>query len=91
MYHTGKRGVRTTILVLMETRISNIQLGKLIGLSHASVSRIRSGDRLPSIRAMARIARLCDWSIDDQVAAREAGNYPEEFEKASQGMSPEVV
>lgn len=58
---------------------TNDALGELLGVSHAMVSRYRSGDRLPSIEVMDKIREVYGWSIDDQVAARNAGTYHEEF------------
>lgn len=61
------------------TAPSNEKVGKLLGVSHATVSRYRSGDRLPNIDVMGRIARILGWSMDDQYRAREAGSYATEF------------
>lgn len=66
----------------MTERLSNTELGGLIGVSHASVSRIRSGDRKPSIRVMSKISKLTGWSIDGQVASRDKGTYAIDFEQA---------
>lgn len=66
----------------MAERLSNIKLGDMLGLSHASVSRIRSGDRLPSLTVMMEIAKLTKWSLDDQAIAREDGTYAEKFDDA---------
>lgn len=71
----------------MTERLSNTELGAALGVSHASVSRIRSGDRLPSIRVMSRIATLTGWDVGEQVEAREEGTYAEEFEKAFQRLA----
>lgn len=61
--------------------ISNIKLGELLGLSHASVSRYRSGDRLPSSETMAEISRLTGWTMDEQYKCRTNGTYAEKFEQ----------
>lgn len=58
---------------------TNEYLGELLGVSHAMVSRYRSGDRLPSVDVMQRMKELYDWSIDDQVDARNSGTYAEQF------------
>lgn len=73
----------------MTERISNIKLGELLGLSHASVSRIRSGDRLPSSEVMALISKLTGWTMDEQFSCRTAGTYSEEFDKAFAGVTYE--
>lgn len=71
----------------MTERLSNIKLGELLGLSHASVSRYRSGDRLPSSGVMAQISRLTGWTMDSQYKARDEGTYPAEFDKAFAGVA----
>lgn len=65
----------------MRAAITNVALGELIDLSHATVSRIRSGDRLPSVEVMAKIKDELGWSLDDQVSARLARRYVERFEE----------
>lgn len=62
--------------------VTNPRVGEAIGMTHSGVSRIRSGDRLPSFDAMTRIEAGLGWSHSDQAAARNAGKYAEEFEKA---------
>jgi transcriptional regulator with XRE-family HTH domain len=64
----------------MAERISNIKLGELLGLSHASVSRIRSGSRLPSSEVMLEIKKLTGWTVDEQLEARNEGRYAELFD-----------
>ena len=61
------------------TAPSNISLGKELGVSHATVSRWKSGDRLPELENMAAIAKVLNWSLDDQWTARERGVYADEF------------
>lgn len=64
---------------------TNGEVGEKIGLSHSGVSRIRSGDRLPSFGVMAEIERVYGWSKIDQWAARDTGHYAAEFERAIRG------
>jgi transcriptional regulator with XRE-family HTH domain len=61
------------------TAPSNEAVGQLLGVSHATVSRYKSGDRLPTIDIMGKIAEVLNWSMDDQYAARQSGNYAREF------------
>lgn len=49
-------------------RLSNVELGELIGLSHSSASRVRSGQRAPGYRVMLAIARVFKWPFEEQVA-----------------------
>lgn len=59
----------------MATPVTNEALGELLGISHATVSRIKSGHRLPSLEVMDKIRELYGWSLDDQTDARNAGTY----------------
>lgn len=64
---------------------TNEEVGRKIGLTHSSVSRIRSGERLPSIEVMSRIEEEYNWSVGGQVRARQNGTYKDEFELAIAG------
>lgn len=62
--------------------MTNEEIGKLIGLTHSAVSRLRRGERLPSIEVMVAIAKHFDWSVADQVRTRStrgANAYAIEF------------
>ena len=62
--------------------ITNVQVGALIEMGHTGVSRIRSGDRLPSVDKMIDIEVALDWPVSEQVAARTPrGKYAQEFER----------
>lgn len=61
------------------TSPTNEELAGLLGVSHATVSRIRSGDRLPSLQVMQKIREEFGWTLDEQTDARNAGNYAEHF------------
>lgn len=63
------------------TEPSNVTLGARLGVSHATVSRWRSGDRLPELANMQKINKELGWSLDDQVAARDSGKYASEFSR----------
>lgn len=67
----------------METRalVTNQRVADDLGITHSAVSRIRSGDREPSIALGARIAVLFNWSLDDQAKAMRVGNYSVLFEQ----------
>jgi ribosome-binding protein aMBF1 (putative translation factor) len=62
--------------------LSNVEVGRRIGLHHTSVSRVRSADRVPSLEVMSKIAAEFGWSLDDQAAAKAAGRptYARQFE-----------
>lgn len=61
--------------------VTNVAVGKAIGLAHSSISRIRSGDRTPSLDIMLDIEREFGWSVRDQAIARREDKYASEFEK----------
>lgn len=61
------------------TTPSNEVVGQLLGVSHATVSRYKSGDRLPELDTMAKITEVYGWTLDDQYQARKNGTYASEF------------
>lgn len=61
--------------------LTNMQVGALIGLSEASVSRLRAGLRNPTWATMRRVAEALTWPVPDQAAYRENGSWAEEFER----------
>lgn len=61
--------------------VTNRQIADDLGVTHAAISRIRSGDRTPSIELMMRISVLVKWSIDQQARAKSDGTYAAAFEK----------
>lgn len=67
----------------MATRaaISNPQVAALIDMSPTSVSRLRSGERHPSVMTMIEICEVFNWSIANQAYAYAEDNYHLEFEK----------
>jgi transcriptional regulator with XRE-family HTH domain len=62
-------------------RVSNQELGELIGLSHSSVSRLRSGERGTSVEVMLKIERLLQWDLHDQIKRRDDGTYADKLER----------
>jgi transcriptional regulator with XRE-family HTH domain len=64
--------------------LTNRRVAQLLDLTHSGVSRIRSGDRLPSIDLMSTIAKVLDWPVNEQFAARDKGRdaYKTGFEEA---------
>lgn len=61
---------------------TNQDVAAKIGLTHSGVSRIRTGDRLPSVATMGRIQEQYGWSVQAQVEARGIGIYAAQFERA---------
>jgi transcriptional regulator with XRE-family HTH domain len=71
--------------------LTNRQLAAKIGLTHSTVSRIRNGERLPSITAMEAIARECGWKVTDQLKSRTEGTYAADFRSRALGFVPDPV
>lgn len=63
-------------------RVTNVELGELLGISHVQVYRLRVGDRLPSVETMQAIEEHLGWSFQDQGNARGTKTYSGEFEAA---------
>lgn len=70
-----------TATIAPAPRVSNQELGVLIGLSHSSVSRLRSGERGTSVQVMLKVERLLSWDLHDQIAQRDKGKYAEKLER----------
>lgn len=60
--------------------VTNERVGEDLGISHSMVSRIRSGDRTPSLTVMLKMHEEWDWPLPEQALARTLGKYAEEFE-----------
>ena len=58
------------------------QLISQIGLKESMVYKMKKGHRYPSFATMAKIEKVLNWSIKDQVESRKVGNYHVDFEKA---------
>jgi len=53
--------------------VTNATLGERIGVSHSMVSRLLSGDRLPSVPTMARISEYFGRPLAEVVLATRPG------------------
>lgn len=60
--------------------VTNQRVGEDLGVSHSMISRIRSGDRLPSLALVRRICNAYGWSIEDQVSSLDPEVYAAAFE-----------
>ena len=63
------------------TRLSNVELGRLIGLDHSSASRLRRGERGASVAVMVKIEELFGWPVREQFAAFSHGSFAADFEQ----------
>lgn len=64
-------------------RLSNAALGRLLGLDHTSISRLRRGERRCSIAVMIRIEDLFDWPVREQYIALTNDIFGSELERRS--------
>lgn len=62
-------------------RVTNQEIGELVGLSHSSVSRLRSGERGTSTTVMLQIEKVYGWDLHDQIKRRDDGSYAAELER----------
>lgn len=77
--------------------ISNYDLGRLLGVTHAQISRMRQGSRHPSIATMGKIEQLLGWPCGEQAelvradtTGRERGTrYAQELEVWIQNYAPD--
>lgn len=61
--------------------VTNQRVADDLGITHSAVSRIRSGDRLPSLQLVRRIAGQLGWPVDEQVSSLDPKTYAAAFEK----------
>jgi transcriptional regulator with XRE-family HTH domain len=66
----------------MRADIANTEIAKTLDVQHTTVSRYRSGDRVPSLDVMLKIAEEYDWGLELQALSRQAGTWHEGFEAA---------
>ncbi len=59
--------------------MNGAEMAEIVGCSEATISRLRSGDRTPSVRLMQEIRRVLSWSLDEQAAAIERGDFGQLF------------
>lgn len=60
--------------------VTNQRVADDLGVTHAHISRIRSGDRLPSLQLVRRIEVKLGWLVSDQIADLDPGRYAAAFE-----------
>lgn len=57
--------------------MTNLEWGKRVGCTHSTASRLRRGDRLPSMEMMTKIGKA--FGIPDDVMMRAHRRGPESF------------
>ena len=60
--------------------VTNQRVAEDLGITHSAVSRIRSGDRLPSLALVRRIAARYGWRVEDQIEDLDPERYAAAFE-----------
>lgn len=66
----------------MRADISNVAIAAALGVQHTTVSRWRSGGRVPNRATMLQIFDRFHFLTDEQMKAAEDGTYAEKFEAA---------
>ncbi len=62
------------------SQVTNQKVGEDLGISHSMVSRIRSGDRRPSLEVMLKMHEEWEWPLEAQALSWSLGRYALEFE-----------
>ena len=74
----------TRLTIENENGLTNQRVAELIGLTYSAISRLRSGDRQPSITTMYAIESVFDWPVVDQLETRvsmSAAAWSQEFDR----------
>ena len=69
--------------------LTNGEVAEALGLSESGVSRLRSGDRLPSLQVMQTIETVYGWTVQGQSNARQAGDWTGAFVKVLESVAEE--
>jgi len=74
-------------------RATNEAVGRRLGISYSGVSRIRSGQRYPSLANMRKIRDVYGWALEDQLAlvpnTGKDMRYADELERRIAGRGEE--
>ena len=54
-------------------QLTNEQIASMVGLTHSAISRLRSGDRQPSMATMFAVEAAFGWPATDQLQTRVLG------------------
>jgi transcriptional regulator with XRE-family HTH domain len=69
-------------------RVTQSQIAQELGVSLATVSRIRSADRNPTLDLMVKLDEVYGWPISKQAVLYKQGLWLEGFETRIQQMEP---
>jgi transcriptional regulator with XRE-family HTH domain len=70
--------------------MTGAELAQATGLSEATVSRLASGERKPSVEAMKKIESALGWSITRQLDALDCKNYASAFKSRMERRAARV-
>lgn len=70
--------------------VTNRAVAEALGLSESGVSRLRSGDRFPSLSVMQQIESVYGWTVQGQSNARAADDWTTAFEKVLEASNGNV-
>lgn len=63
-----------------KANVTNQRVAEDLGITHSMVSRIRSGDRMPSLKLVRRIETVLGWPAAEQIASLDPKVYASGFE-----------
>lgn len=66
----------------MRANVTNVEVAEKLGVQHTTVSRWRSGDRVPNRATMLKIADEFDFNVMAQMTSASQDAYDFELEKA---------
>ena len=64
----------------VRAKVSHSTVAALLHTDKSTVSRLRTGDRAPSLVMMGRMREVFNWHPDHQLRSWEKGTYHHEFE-----------
>jgi transcriptional regulator with XRE-family HTH domain len=70
--------------------ITNKEIAEILKLDHTTVSRYRSGDRVPSLDVLLDIATEFNWDLVQQAISRKADTWARDFEEILRARHGEV-
>lgn len=76
---------------MSRAKITNKEVGEILKIDHTTVSRYRSGDRVPSLGIMLDIATEFNWDLTLQAISKKADAWHDGFEAALSTMYGEAT
>lgn len=73
-----------------EPTLNNAEIAQALNLSPSGVSRLRNGERFPSLTTMQNIERVYGWPVQEQSEARRDRVWHEDFASVLQEFAQRV-